>query len=129
VSAEYAGLRPSEEIVPLQVAMVDVLRDQNLDPSGRKVATRRLLEMARQTSFPELACRALEHVVGMEIESVLADDPGFGDPVNRRLHEMLSRGEHTCSHCLRPLPDERTLETWRLGFEAVAWDRHLRVAS
>lgn len=128
MSARFGSPQPSQEIVPLQLAFVAVLRDRSLDEEARRVATGRLLALARATRWPGLACRALEHVLGCEIETTFADDPGFGDPVNARLHEMLRRGEGTCPHCLRPLPEERTLEVWRLRFEAAAWDRHLRVA-
>jgi hypothetical protein len=120
---------PSEEIVPLQLAFVDVLRDKRLDEGTRRIAAGRLLDMARQTPWPVLAVRALEHVVSSEIEMTLADDPLFADPVNARLHDMLRRGEGTCTRCLRPLPDERTLEVWRLRAEAAVWDRHLRAVS
>ena len=83
------GSRPSEQIVPLQIAMIDVLRDPTLDEAARRIVTARLLDLARATSFPVLAARALEHVLVMEIEKTVADDPGFGDPVNARLHHLL----------------------------------------
>ncbi|MGI8615289.1 MAG: hypothetical protein ACR2L4_00680 [Actinomycetota bacterium] len=117
-----ADVRPSEEIVPLQLALVDVLRDPSLDDGARRIATTRLLALARATPWPELACEALLRVLGWEAEGRIE----HVDPVNVRLTEMLRRRELTCSRCLRPLPDERYLELERFRAEAAPWDRRLR---
>jgi hypothetical protein len=104
--------------------MLDVLRDERLDDEARRIATDRLLDLARATDWPELSCRALEHVVSWEIEGRTE----HVDPVNARLSAMLRRGEDPCPRCLRPLPDARALELERFEAEAAAWERRLREA-
>ena len=112
---------PSEVIPFLQLAFVDVLRERRLDDEARGVAAGRLLDMARRTEWPELACRALERVIGWEVEGRTE----HVDPVNVRLTEMIRRRDDPCPRCLRPLPDARTLELKRFESEAAAWERRL----
>jgi hypothetical protein len=112
----------AETIAPLQLALLDVLRAEHLDQEARRVATGRILDMTRSTPWPELACRALERVVGWEIEG----RTNHVDPVNARLTQMARRGEDPCPRCLRRLPDLRALELERFEAEAGAWDRRLR---
>jgi hypothetical protein len=113
---------PSEVIPPLQLGFLDALRDRRLDADARRIATGRLLQMARATPWPELACRALENVVAWEVEGRTE----FTDPVDARLTSMLRRSETTCRCCLRPLPSANYLELRRFEAEMGAWERRLR---
>jgi hypothetical protein len=113
----------TERIPALQLALLDLLRAP-LDAEGRRVGVGRNLALARATQCPELACRALEHVVGWETEGRTE----HVDPVNVRLTRMLRRRETTCRRCLRDLPDARYLELERFEAEAAAWERRLREA-
>lgn len=113
---------PSDVVPAFQLAMLDVLRDKRLDDDARRVATGRLLALARGTQWPELATRALLFVLQTEAEGRTE----HVDPVNVRLTELIRRGETTCGRCSRPLPDARALELERFRFEAGAWDRRLR---
>jgi hypothetical protein len=113
-----------ETIAALQLAFLDVLRDHQLDSHARRIASARILTVARATPWPEIAVRALEHVVSWEIEGRTE----HVDPVNARLTQMARRGEDPCPRCLRPLPDRRTLELERFEAEVGAWERRLREA-
>jgi len=112
----------SQTIAALQLAFLDVLRDRQLDFDTRRIASARILKVARATPWPEIAVRALEHVVAWEIEGRTE----HVDPVNARLTQLARRGEDPCPRCLRPLPDLRTLELERFEAEAAAWERRLQ---
>lgn len=109
------------EVWSLEVDITRVIRDDDLSPDVRQHATADLLARARASSEPELALRSMEYAVGRDIDELLDEDPGFGDPVERRLEQLHLTGETTCGRCLRPVPDPSVVSWWRARRAAATW--------
>ena len=120
IARRHDAQQALDEIRALQETFLHVL-DSSLEPDDMITAARRLLGRARDHQLSELAVPALEWVLERHLSEYDIDD-GHGSPAERRVLELRRRGEHTCTHCLLPLPAVETIRRWQRDRAlAAAW--------
>jgi hypothetical protein len=109
------------EVWGLELSLIRVIRDEHLAPADRQRAVTDLFERGRSSDEPEVCLRAMEWAIGRDIDELTDQDPGPGDPVERRLLQLHQSGETTCGRCLRPVPHPLVLGWWRTRRMAMTW--------